>query len=1140
MSNIKKLLATGLIGEMGVYLDYLVSYNNKVLAASFFERSEHLVKAVGARFASGTGSVEVAGERGYYQVAEYREEDRFLVAYETIPLGRDNFCRGVAVSSLIRKNYLISTEEGLSDAFYEQLMNNFDLPLLREWMPYIVGQAKRRYCLDADRRGGVNTSAGDNRPINIGGKIYPIGSVRAYRSSMTQEVLEDIVSSGLKKGDIRISRLPSRRLEFETFDDYINVYGKTLVSHLEEDVKPLIGLEPSVKGVALKKKRLYPQQSCCVNGVKALLKSGVHFAYLEEGMGVGKTIQALAVAEGFFNELWLSNHPGKTLKDCFESGEVAYRLICMCPGHLVEKWKAEAEAEIPGLKAYILNDLSQLVSLREDGPARSGKELYICSKDFAKLESSSQPVPSAVKTKKLKGRFCRSCYRSKDHRRVYPSSAGQMQCPECGGSDWGLETVSNETFRGLICPCCGELLHKYSPRFHALDDESLGEMVLSPADFAHPTGANAVCENCGEVLWTVKAANKTYEGPDAVLNRLANREAVWYKVSHWANRRKKNRDTAWVLKGHEYGYLLSKEIPAEEFKKLVAGEPTEELAYVKEQKVRKVSPARFIKRYLKGYFDFFIADEVHKYAAEGSAQAIAFHALNRASKFTLCLTGTISNGTASSLFPLMFRLDPKKMLAEGFKWGDTLKFAKLYGCIETVYEHREGRRYNSNSRGSVITPARVKPGVSPLLYVKFLLDRAVQLDLSDLSQYIPPLHEYVRIVECETPVKSAYDRAVDCLKEASQSGEGMGAMSEMLNFALSYTDKPWGRLPIVSAKDEEDVICVPENFDEYRNVDVLTKKEQSLIELVNDELSEGRNCFVYASFTGKEEMNITQRLKDILERHCGLSGQVFILESGKGKASDREKWIRQRAARGMRVCICNPKCVETGLDFCFTYEGRDYNYPTLIYYQTSYELATVWQASRRAYRLNQTVECRTYYFATEATLQSTALEIMAAKQQATAAIQGKFSVDGLAQMSKTVDARVKLAQALSSGDTSDRKSIENMFDVMNASVDAEEDAYADIPKALLYSEVMGVEAEAPEEDAMDLLAIFDEMEEAVAKAETPDEVAAFEGDMFSMFELFSAVSVISIPPASAGKKGKKKRTAGLAEISEFDFFSMLA
>ena len=42
-------------------------------------------------------------------------------------------------------------------------------------------------------------------------------------------------------------------------------------------------------------------------------------------------------------------------------------------------------------------------------------------------------------------------------------------------------------------------------------------------------------------------------------------------------------------------------------------------------------------------------------------------------------------------------------------------------------------------------------------------------------------------------------------------------------------------------------------------------------------------------------------------------------------------------------------------------------------------LFTVWQASRRHYRMNQTMECRTYYMAYEGTAQAKVIELIAEK-----------------------------------------------------------------------------------------------------------------------------------------------------------------
>lgn len=108
-----------------------------------------------------------------------------------------------------------------------------------------------------------------------------------------------------------------------------------------------------------------------------------------------------------------------------------------------------------------------------------------------------------------------------------------------------------------------------------------------------------------------------------------------------------------------------------------------------------------------------------------------------------------------------------------------------------------------------------------------------------------------------------------------------------------------------------------------------------------------------------------------------------------------------------------------------------YNFPTIIFYQYSYDLFTMWQASRRHYRLNQILECRTFYLLSSHTIQVDALEMVASKQVATSAIQGHFSSEGLCAMAQGVDPRIKLAQAAAEKSPEQIKGLKSMFDVLN-------------------------------------------------------------------------------------------------------------
>ena len=135
-------------------------------------------------------------------------------------------------------------------------------------------------------------------------------------------------------------------------------------------------------------------------------------------------------------------------------------------------------------------------------------------------------------------------------------------------------------------------------------------------------------------------------------------------------------------------------------------------------------------------------------------------------------------------------------------------------------------------------------------------------------------------------------------------------MSSMLQFGLSYLDKPYGAEAIVHPMTGHAVV-IPKRFNEFQD-DVLLSKEKRLIELISKEQAEGRNCFVFAEYTGSPSTCVSSRLKSIIERHCNLHGKVAILEASSPSASEREEWMHKKAAEGIRVFITNPRNVETG------------------------------------------------------------------------------------------------------------------------------------------------------------------------------------------------------------------------------------
>lgn len=1134
------------VGGLECYADYILSICGRVVACSFYDRSTNKVKAVGVKM----GKQHIVYQKGYRRLTACTEGNYKVVASE-VKVNRDRFYAGLAVSERLGESCFITTKNDVHEDFYNFLMNKFSLPLLSEWIPYILNVCTSERLAILQRQYEFVVVGEPERKVTLNGKQRTLGELIGYYVGLTEEQLEEIVSEGLKSGEIKVANKKSEPLEFKDFNDYITKYGTSLVGNLEKEINPLTGLKPTVDSVALYNMRLYPQQAAAVNGIIELKKSGSRYALLNEGMGVGKTIQALSVCEGYYNDLYMKKYCCD-LKTAIESGKVAYRVAILCPGHLVNKWAQTIRDEIPQAKAITVNSLSQLVALREHGKTRDGKEFYVMSKDFSKLGSILEPIPNKVVSKIAYNKVCKGCRENGFH--TLQKGYGQHVCPECGSREWVKEKISLQPFRGLVCPECGELLIRANLKpDNEKTHEELQDSVLTPADFAGRTTSNSVCYHCGAQLWGTNAKTISQGSGKDEFIPWQQRKKKWQKIRHFKNFSRKSNTNSFVLVNWEKAsvdqegrpcvvrdmtgindYLMNNTVPDGQYELIP-----------QEGGARKYAPALYIKKYLKGFFDVLILDECHKFEGAGTAQAQAAHALMKASEFTLGLTGTLLNGMAHSIFYLLFMLDPKRMREKGFEYTNMMDFARRYGCVETVHEASddEDMRYNSSSRGRQIGQPRVKPGISPLVYTDFLLDKAVFLDLSDLSKYLPSLTEKVEIIPQEEDTAAGYHMDIEMLKSSLKKAEGKKMMSYVLNYGLSYPDKPYGRKPIMSITMNDTLICNPTNCDQYADGSVLLNKEQRLIEIANEEIQSGRNLFIFCSYTGDAESNVTERLKELIERECNVRGMVQIITASNPQAVEREEWMHGKAASGIRVFICNPKVVETGLDFCFKHMGKEFNYPTLVFYQMSYELAVLWQASRRAYRLNQREECRNYYLCYENTLQQVAVQLMAEKQVATSAIQGKFSAEGLASMANGVDPRVKLAQALADGDTGDRESLENMFDVLNSSNNADDDSDGGIV-SLTYEEVMGYAREVTpnEEEELFILPMLESV--AVTKEEVPVVVPVVnepkatkaEAGQMSLFDMFDNMFETT-PEAKKVKKPSSKKKVIEGQMSLFDMLA---
>jgi len=442
------------------------------------------------------------------------------------------------------------------------------------------------------------------------------------------------------------------------------------------------------------------------------------------------------------------------------------------------------------------------------------------------------------------------------------------------------------------------------------------------------------------------------------------------------------------------------------------------------KRIRRVAPMEFISRYLPGFFDYGIGDEVHQLTAGDTAQGNALGTLAACTDRLVVLTGTLLSGYADDLYHLLFRLEAEKMVGLGYEWGaaGVRSFAETYGVLEKITTIQPAD--NACSKARVTTQVKRRPGASPLLFANFLMELGAFISLEDISCDLPTYTEEVIGVEMDPALRAAYRQLEDDVKRALKEHRGnQSVMSVGLNALLMYPDRPYevGELygwefNEETGRREKFLIAQAEDLDRER----LQAKERRLLEIVQAEVRAGRRCHIYAVYTQKRD--VTRRLESILARE-GI--RVAVLTSDV-PTEKREAWIEKKLEEGVRVTISHPKIIETGLDLL--------SHPTLIFYESGYSLHTLRQASRRSWRIGQRQPVRVFYLHYEDTVQTTCLRLMGKKLLVSLAMEGKFSEEGLQALGDGEDMLTAMARELVT-----ERGIGEQADVVWRQIQAEQD-----------------------------------------------------------------------------------------------------
>ena len=172
------------------------------------------------------------------------------------------------------------------------------------------------------------------------------------------------------------------------------------------------------------------------------------------------------------------------------------------------------------------------------------------------------------------------------------------------------------------------------------------------------------------------------------------------------------------------------------------------------------------------------------------------------------MTATLINGYSSGIFYLLYQIAPSLMKKDGKDYESPTEFDKEYGVIQTTYEETEPE-YNSNRR-TVQSRAstRLLPGVSPLVYSRFLIEYAVFLSLSDMGKDLPEYEEIPIPLTTPEAAEKEYERVESVLKDVLKNDQKVAKkiLSAYLNLLTAYPDQPYGHKPIYHPIDGHKIV----------------------------------------------------------------------------------------------------------------------------------------------------------------------------------------------------------------------------------------------------------------------------------------------------------------------------------------------
>lgn len=694
------------------------------------------------------------------------------------------------------------------------------------------------------------------------------------------------------------------------------------------------------------------QRSVIQAAARHLVDAGQPSATVNGEMGTGKTLIGIATA-------WLLHHAGYP------------RTLIVCPPHLVYKWRREIKMTVPEARVWILNGpdtLKKLLQLRLVTGRPSVPEFFVMGRVRMRMGFNWTPVFS--RRRQYAGNederatmiaACSDCYApilvpdtDGTERALAPEEAAlrldsrQMRCAACGGALWSL-------MRPGTAP---------KSRREILSD------AITQIPTIGPKTASRLLDTFGEDMLGGMLEDNVFE----FINLMDEKGDLFF-----TDRQARRMERAMAHMEFSFGQ-------------------------------GGYQPTEFIKRYMpRGFFGLLIGDEGHEFKNDGSAQGQAFGVLASQCRKALLLTGTLMGGYADDLFFLLFRLNPRAMIEDGFGYqrgslgSASWAFMRAHGVVKDIYKQSSTpaeERAHRTARGRNTTHREAKaPGFGPVGVMRYILPMTAFLKLKDIGgNVLPPYSEFFTGVPMDEVQQTQYMRLANALKgelrQALRAGD-QSLLGVVLNALLAWPDCCFRSETVMHPHHKRVLATAPALFDDVTPM----PKEAKMIELCRQANKAGRRTLVYSVYSGTRDT--MSRLKALLEAE---GFKVAVLRASV-EAAKREDWLLEQVDRNVDVVITNPELVKTGLDML--------EFPTIVFMQSGYNVYTLQQASRRSWRIGQKLHVDVHFLGYEGCAQMECLALMAKKIAVSQSTSGDMPDSGLDVLNQSGDSvEVALAKQL--------------------------------------------------------------------------------------------------------------------------------